>query len=251
MISKSKAKLIRLLEHKKHRESEGLFVAEGGKIVNDLISSGCVPRTIIGTVEALASLVHTDSDIIEASADEIKKVSFLQHPQNILGIFETNVEDKVPTFREGCLWLALDGIQDPGNLGTIVRIADWFGIERIICSKDTADIYNPKVVQATMGSIARVGVTYTDLVPFLKGLPACTHIYGTMLDGDDIYGYPLKECGVIVMGNEGKGISPEVRDTLTDRLLIPTFHSDGNTAESLNVSTATAIICSEFRRRTR
>jgi len=144
--------------------------------------------------------------------------------------------------------LALDGIQDPGNLGTIIRIADWFGIETIYCSEDTADAYSPKVVQATMGSLAHVHIIYTDLLQLFETLPPSYPVYGTLLDGDDIYQQPLTPNGIIVMGNEGNGISEAVRQKVNRRLLIPSFNA-GDRAESLNVAIATAITCSEFRRR--
>lgn len=155
--------------------------------------------------------------------------------------------DRIVEYIDGKLCLALDGVQDPGNLGTIVRVADWFGIDTILCSHDTADIYNPKVVQATMGSIARVNVIYIDLPVLLDKLPSGFPVYGTLLDGSDIYSSSLTTHGIIVMGNEGNGISQSVRDRVTSRLLIPSFAS-GDTAESLNVAIATAIVCSEFRR---
>jgi TrmH family RNA methyltransferase len=142
----------------------------------------------------------------------------------------------------------LDGIQDPGNLGTIIRIADWFGIDTIYCSEDTADAYNPKVVQATMGSIARVKIVYTNLLTLFDSLPPSYPVYGTLLDGDDIYQQPLSHEGIIVMGNEGNGISEAIRQRVNRRLLIPCFR-EGDTAESLNVAIATAITCSEFKRR--
>ena len=146
------------------------------------------------------------------------------------------------------LSLALDGIQDPGNLGTIIRIADWFGIETIYCSEDTADAFSPKVVQATMGSLAHVHIIYTDLLRLFETLPPSYPVYGTLLDGDDIYQQPLTSHGIIVMGTEGNGISEAVRQKVNRRLLIPSFNA-GDRAESLNVAIATAITCSEFRRR--
>ena len=145
------------------------------------------------------------------------------------------------------LALALDSVQDPGNLGTIIRIADWFGISTIYCSEDTADVYNPKVVQATMGSLAHINIVYCDLVELLQHYDG--PIYGTLLDGQDIYQQELSQKGIIVMGNEGNGISQRVRPLITHRLLIPNFNKNSETAESLNVAIATAITCSEFRRR--
>ena len=156
---------------------------------------------------------------------------------------------KLPQPASNELALALDGVQDPGNLGTIIRIADWFGITKIYCSRETADAYNPKVVQATMGSIARVRLVYTDLVPMLRSAEGEVPVYGTLLDGEDLYDKPLTQGGIIVMGNEGNGISPEVRPLVTERLLIPSFPPNRPTAESLNVAIATAVVCAEFRRR--
>ena len=182
--------------------------------------------------------------------DELRKLSFLQHPQEVLALFEIPSPGSLP-FREGLgvgsLSLALDGIQDPGNLGTIIRIADWFGISTIYCSEDTADAYNPKVVQATMGSLAHINIVYCDLVALLQQYDG--PIYGTLLDGNDIYQQELSEKGIIVMGNEGNGISQRVRPLITHKLLIPNFNKNSETAESLNVAIATAITCSEFRRR--
>ena len=150
---------------------------------------------------------------------------------------------------DSSLILALDGVQDPGNLGTIIRIADWFGITDIVCSEDTADAYNPKTVQATMGSIARTKIVYTDLSAYLESLPNETPVYGTMLDGTDIYEQSLTRHGVIIMGNEGKGISKEITRHINHRLFIPEYPKDRPSAESLNVAIATAITCAEFRRR--
>jgi TrmH family RNA methyltransferase len=183
-------------------------------------------------------------DCVEITADELRKLSFLQHPQQVLAVFYMPRLNEIPEPQGLCL--ALDGVQDPGNLGTIIRIADWFGIETIYCSQDTADAWNPKVVQATMGSIARVNIVYTQLKELLKksSLP----IYGTLLDGENVYSKNLSADGIIVMGNEGNGISADVREIVTEKLLIPSYRN-GDTAESLNVAIATAIICAEFRRR--
>ena len=180
--------------------------------------------------------------------DELHRISFLQHPQEVLAVFHIPTPSQPSSILPlaSNLTLALDGVQDPGNVGTIIRIADWFGITQIICSPDTADVYNPKVVQATMGSLAHVSITYCDLVPLLR--EANVPVYGTLLDGQDIYQQPLSAEGIIVMGNEGNGISPEVRQLVTNKLLIPNFNNNTETAESLNVAIATAITCSEFRR---
>lgn len=172
-----------------------------------------------------------------------------QHPQQVLALFPLPAPDAAVAMPQlDTLSLALDGVQDPGNLGTIIRIADWFGIDTIFCSPDTADAYSPKVVQATMGSIARIHIIYTDLTELLDALLPSYPVYGTLLDGDDIYRQQLSAEGLIVMGNEGNGISPAVRQRINRRLLIPSFRQ-GDTAESLNVAIATAITCSEFRRK--
>lgn len=242
MISKNQIKHIRQLEIKKYRQREGLFVAEGPKVVGDLMKAGYSPKELYA-VEDFQGAVHT---IQTVSQDELCKISFLQHPQQVLGVFRIPSQNSKLPSPDGRLSLALDGIQDPGNLGTIIRIADWFGISTIYCSEDTADAWNPKVVQATMGSIARVNIVYTSLQEIIQ--QASVPVYGTLLDGNDIYQQPLSKEGIIVMGNEGNGISPEIRQMITRKLLIPSFHQ-GDTAESLNVAIATAITCSEFRRR--
>ena len=236
MISKNQLKAVRQLEMKKYRTREGLFVAEGPKVVGDLLRCGFRPAMLFATAEWKGSDAQLVTD------DELRKLSFLQHPQQVLAVFP--IPDVQPAAPKSQLALVLDGVQDPGNLGTIIRIADWFGIATIFCSEDTADAWNPKVVQATMGSIARVQIVYCDLQQLLKDttLP----VYGTLLDGNNIYEQELKPEGYIVMGNEGNGISAPIRQLVTHRLLIPSFRPG---AESLNVAIATAITCSEFRRR--
>lgn len=248
MISKAKIKYIRSLELKKHRSAENVFVAEGPKVVGDLMAT-MAPTLLIHTVRWTPVAVPSATEEIIVSDDELHKVSFLQHPQDVLAVFPQPIPSGALPDANHALVLALDGVQDPGNLGTIIRIADWFGIEQIVCSTDTADAYNPKVVQATMGSIARVSVTYTDLPRYLTTLPADTPVYGTLLDGSSIYTTPLTAHGVIVMGNEGKGISAPIRQLITRRLLIPNYPAGRSTTDSLNVAVATAITCSEFRRR--
>ena len=244
MLSKNQIKLIKSLESKKFRKREGLFVAEGPKVVGDLLRAGYQPHAIYATPQC--SMFNGQWSTV--TDDELHRISFLQHPQEILAVFH------IPTPQESSnlhlpsdICLALDGVQDPGNVGTIIRIADWFGITHIYCSPDTADVYNPKVVQATMGSLAHVQITYCDLVPLLR--EAAVPVYGTLLDGQDIYQQPLSREGVIVMGNEGNGISPEVRQLVNHKILIPNFNKNTETAESLNVAIATAITCSEFKRR--
>ena len=233
MISNAQKKLIRSLEQKKYRDRHGMFVVEGPKCVREFMK-------------------YQQPELLLTDIEDIKQVSFLKTPQEMLAVFKINANTPpiADNLTEAGLTIALDGVQDPGNLGTIIRIADWFGIKQIVCSKDTADAYNPKTVQATMGSLARVKIAYTEsLSAWLSSLPTGTPIYGTLLDGDNIYEQKLTTNGVIVMGNEGNGISAEVRKLVTNKLLIPNF-SDGDTAESLNVAIATAITCSEFRRTT-
>ena len=247
MISKNKIKYIRSLELKKNRNKEGKFVAEGFKVVDDLLA--LQPADLIVATQEWLHGKHfaAQTEVIEVTEEELKKVSFLQHPQQVLAVFRQDTSGDY-SINTNELSLALDGVQDPGNLGTIIRIADWFGITHIYCSQDTADVYNPKVVQATMGSIARVKVEYGNLLALVESLPADVPVYGTLLDGDNIYQQQLENRGLIVMGNEGKGISPALAKKVNRRLLIPNFPEGRATADSLNVAIATAITCSEFRR---
>ena len=243
MISKNQIKFIRQLEQKKFRKRENCFVAEGPKVVGDLMKR-YQPQAIFAT-RAWLENTGVGNQVTEITDDELHRISFLQNPQQVLAIFPI---PSSTVHQPSALSLALDGIQDPGNLGTIIRIADWFGIDTIYCSEDTADAYNPKVVQATMGSLAHVHIIYCDLLQLFDTLPPSYPVYGTLLDGNDIYRQTLSQEGIIVMGNEGNGISEAVRQRVTHRLLIPNFHQ-GESAESLNVAIATAITCSEFRRR--
>ena len=242
MISKNQIKYVRQLEQKKFRNREGLFVAEGTKVVGDLLKR-YQPHAIFATPAWISA--NPKANAVEITDDELRRLSFQQHPQQVLALFP--IPNRVPS-KLGSLSIALDGVQDPGNLGTIIRIADWFGISDIICSEDTVDAWNPKVVQATMGSLARVNIIYTSLTDLLDCLPDTYPVYGTFLDGKDIYAEELTPDGLIIMGNEGNGISDKVRQRINRRLLIPDFHQ-GETADSLNVAIATAITCSEFRRR--
>ncbi len=250
MLSKNQIKLVKSLLMKKNRKQLGLFVAEGPKVVGDLLRAGFTPHSIFFT-ENLPLGQQTSCSVQLVTEEELHRLSFLQHPQQVLAIFhipnDSISSSDLLSNTGSSLSLALDGIQDPGNLGTIIRIADWFGISTIYCSPDTADAYNPKVVQATMGSLAHVTIHYTDLPTLLQNTQH--PVYGTLLDGNDIYSQELSAEGIIVMGNEGNGISPEVRCLITKKLLIPNFNADSEHAESLNVAVATAITCSEFRRR--
>lgn len=246
MISKAKIKYIHSLEQKKNRMQEKAFVAEGPKVVGDLLKmmhAKLIVKTFTQEINNAG-----DAEIIEVTEEELRKVSFLKHPQEILAVFPI-IEASNARPNLSSLSLALDGIQDPGNLGTIIRIADWFGIDHIYCSIDTADIYNPKVIQATMGSLARVNIEYTDLQALIQTFPVDYPIYGTLLDGKNIYKENLTKEGLIVMGNEGNGISQEIRNKVNHKLLIPNYPQGRDTTDSLNVAIATAITCNEFRRR--
>ena len=250
MLSKNDIKIIKSLELKKFRTEKGLFVAEGHKTVGVFLGRfECI--LLVATQDWPDSRKSIPAQRIETvTADELKRASLLQNPQNVLAVFRIPANDiSLSDAAAGNLVLALDDIQDPGNLGTIVRIADWFGIKDIFCSKGTADIYNPKAVQATMGALARVNVHYTDLKQSLDSLSAKVPVYGTFLEGEIIYDTTLSANGVIIMGNEGNGISNEIKQAVTRKLYIPNWPQGAPTSESLNVAIATAVVCSEFRRR--
>ena len=240
-ISKAQIKLVRSLQQKKFRDESGLFVAEGDKCVDELRKS--------------FELVHLYREGENATRTEIEQMSGLRTPQGVVGVFKKRpIEDCRLEIED--LVLALDGIQDPGNLGTIIRTCDWFGVHDIVCSLDTADCYNPKVVQATMGALARVRVHYVDLPKWIKELKIKNYelkIFGTLLEGKDMYDV-MSSCrhdetpAIIIMGNEGNGISQEVRTLITHPIRIPSYPKNAETSESLNVSIATAIVLAEFRR---
>ncbi len=239
-LSKAQIKWVRSLQQKKFRDELGLFVAEGIKCVNEL--RGAFDLVLLVTPE-------------NATPMEIEQMSSLRTPQGVIGVFRKRPIIQPSTFdmQHPSISLALDGVQDPGNLGTIIRTCDWFGIHDICCSRDTADCYNPKVVQATMGALARVRVHYVDLSTVLEDRKQQgTPIYGTLLEGGNMYepnAIPDKANGIIVMGNEGNGISAAIRPLITHPLLIPSYPADTLTSESLNVSIATAIVLAEFRRK--
>lgn len=248
MLSKNKSKYLKSLELKKKRKEENVFVAEGHKIVDELIEYFSY-KIIIALPEWINNHKNLQaSEIIEVSQDELNKISFQKTPQDVFAVFNQpsyEIDENIPSYQ---LCIALDGVQDPGNLGTIIRVADWFGIENIYCSFDTVDAFNPKTIQATMGAIARVKLHYCNLPSFLKSLKNVP-IYGTFLEGDIIYNETLSKNGIIVMGNEGNGISNEIKEIVTNKLFIPNYPPKRETSESLNVAMATGIICSEFRRK--
>jgi RNA methyltransferase, TrmH family len=241
MVSKNQIKLITSLQQKKYRNEHKLFLAEGVKVIQELLESNFDLQHLYVTEPLFATV--TSINKTEISPSELKKISALTTPNNCLAIFK--IPNQQPIQQKGLL-VALDDIRDPGNLGTILRLCDWFGIEQLLCSNETVDIYNPKVIQATMGSISRVQTNYVDLKTFLKttSLP----IFGTFMDGISIYEENLPQEGIIIFGNEANGISPEIEKMVQHRIAIPRFGNIQKT-ESLNVATATAIILSEFRRK--
>jgi len=242
MITKTQAKYIQSLSHKKFRNEEGVFVAEGPKIINELLAQNNVQPVIIYALDEWMKIFETESSVPEVPElvtirqIDLDRISFLSTGNQVLGVFKKPVFGK----RSNPLQLMLDGIQDPGNLGTIVRIADWFGIGKVICSSDTADLFNPKVVQSTMGSIARVEVMYEELEAYMQNHPQS--YYGATLDGKPVNKIGKIASGVIVIGNESKGIRPGVIELLTDKI---TINRVGQ-AESLNAAVATGVILSHL-----
>jgi len=240
MLSKNQSKLITSLKQKKYRMQYQLFIAEGIKVINEFLSSNYKLEKLFCTDDGYALFKTFDPQII--SEKELYKISGLSTPNTVLGLFKIPVTPKING--EG-LVLALDGINDPGNLGTIIRLSDWFGVSLVVCSNNTVDCYNSKVVQSSMGSLARTPVFYMDLEEFLRGtqLP----IYGAVMDGDSVYSNSLKQNAVLVMGNESNGISRRILPLIQAKITIPRF-SKATVTESLNVATATAILLNEFRR---
>lgn len=240
MVSKSQIKLITSLEQKKSRTKSGLFLVEGKKGISEVLNSDFQLHSLFTTGTEFDASKEKTFIISEA---ELKKISQLKTPQAAIAIFEIP-EQKDPQLKG--LNLVLDGVRDPGNLGTIIRLCDWFGIQNLICSSDTVDCFNPKVVQASMGSITRVKIFYKDLEEFLAGLNGVP-ILGTFLEGDNVYTSKFPDEGVLVLGNEANGISKNIEKLVNQKLSIPQFGTSAET-ESLNVATATAIFLSEFSR---
>jgi len=236
MVTKNQIKLISSLQQKKYRKQYGLFFVEGQKVIQELLDSDFVLEELFVT-EAIFENIAPRNIISEK---DLKQISALANPNNSLAVFRIPNEQKT---QANGLILALDSVRDPGNLGTIIRLCDWFGIKNLICSEDTVDVYNPKVLQATMGSITRVTINYLDLNEFLSQteLP----VFGTFMEGENIYKTSLPHKGIIVLGNEANGISSAIEQSISHKIAIPRF---GNPTESLNVATATAIVLSEFRR---
>jgi len=255
MLSKNQISFLNSLKQKKYRDENRYFIAEGVKIVPELLNSSVRVKQIYATSEFLrANKIPNEIERFEIKENELERISALTKANEVLAVCIMMENPLEKEELKGKLTLILDDIKDPGNLGTIIRIADWFGIENIICSTETADIYNPKVVQATMGSIARVKVHYTELKEFIEVQSTKNKIsvFGALLEGKNIYSEKLSSEGFIVIGNESRGISEEIQKLITDKISIPSFShykSGRGEAESLNAAIATSIICSEFRRR--
>ena len=244
-MTKAEIQLVRALADKRGRAEHGLFIAEGEKLIGELRASHLRVRRIFA-LEGLFEGPETET----VSPRDMERISQLKTPSNSLALVEIPRHRLDAEHLGNRLTLALDEVQNPGNLGTIIRLADWFGIGDIVCSEGSADCFNPKVVQATMGAILRVRIHYAPLTPLLAGAAARgVAVYGTFLDGEDIYSADLTPGGIVVMGNEGRGVTDAVARTVTRRLFIPPYPAGREGSESLNVAMATGIVCSEFRRR--
>lgn len=251
MLTNNKIKFINSLEIKKNRQNSKCFIVEGEKMILELIKSKLKTVELFALTDFIrknnVKLKQIDS-IIEISEKELKKISSLKTPNQVLAI--VNIPSpKINNTTFKSLNIVLDNIQDPGNLGTIIRTANWFGVNNIFCSNNTVDAYNSKVIQSTMGAIFRTNIFYTDIADIIqKAKNSGQQIYGTLLDGDSIYDLPLNNNGIIVMGNESKGISKPIQKLIDNKILIPNFPENINDMESLNVGIANAIALAEFRR---
>lgn len=252
MISKNTIKLIKSLASKKNRTKENLFLVEGDKNVAEVLKSSFKIEKLFATSEFLLenkSLVNRGTQVFEVTKKDISQASLLQNPQNCLAICTLPTEINLPQNLENNLSVYLDDIQDPGNLGTIIRICDWFGINRLFCSPNTADTFNPKVIQASMGSFCRVQIIKTSFenvaeIARKNKIP----IYGAYLEGKNLYSETLPLKAILIMGNEGNGIAAALENKIDHKIKIPGYSQNTESAESLNVSVATAIICAEFKR---
>jgi TrmH family RNA methyltransferase len=252
MIGKSTTKRIKSLALKKYRQKEKLFIVEGDKNVLEVLQSNFEVKQLFATHDFLtknSAFTSQAKQITEVAIDELKKLSLLKHPQNSLAVCTLTDKKSLPEKLDKNLSLYLDGIQDPGNLGTLIRICDWFGINQLFCSPDTADIYNPKVIQASMGSFCRVDVWYTpfdELINIAK--ESNVSVFGSFLNGRNIYNEKLPGQALLVIGNEGNGIRESVVKAIDHKITIPSYAKNGKGAESLNAAVATGIICAEFKR---
>jgi len=240
MLSKNQIKLINSLKKKKFRLQNRLFIAEGMKVVEELLESKLILQSLYST-NVYSNRLHLDGiQIIDEK--ELKSISEFTNPNQVLAVFEIPEKEKI---KNSGLTLVLDEINDPGNLGTIIRLCDWFGVDQLVCSLNTVDCYNPKVVQASMGSLSRLSIVYTDLVIFLEN--ESRPVYGALLDGENVYKASLSNDAILVLGNEANGISNEIQNLISKPITIPQFGKIQKT-ESLNVATATAVLLSELRR---
>jgi TrmH family RNA methyltransferase len=252
MIPKQKIEQIRSLTDKKERERTGLFVAEGEKLVFDLLRTSLELVELYLTDKGLRifSIKKLPVSTMQLKDKEMERLSAFRNPSSALAVFKIPVVEPLTEYSFQGISLVLDHIQDPGNFGTIIRTADWFGISNVFCSTDCADIFNPKSVQSSMGAIARVKARYLDLTDLLsKAAGSGIPVFGTFMDGENIFEADLATQALIVLGNEGKGISPGLEDLLTRRISIPPFPAGKKELESLNVAVSASIICAEFRRR--
>lgn len=253
MLSKNQIKYISSLKIKKYRELHGEFIAEGSKLVIELLYSNYEATALYALKEWLIeNKLPADfkAEVVEVTESEMGRITSLSTSSPCLLILRTQNNPFDTTLAERELVLMLDEIKDPGNLGTIIRTADWFGFKHIICSPNTVDLYNPKTIQSTMGSVARVRISYQNLTEILDKLKSKVSIYGSLLDGENILNKKLNSKGIIVIGNESNGISDPIRSYINEKIFIPGYNpsSDNETPESLNASIANAIICYEFRR---
>jgi len=239
-LSKNHIKLITSLQQKKYRQKHKLFIAEGVKVVNELLNSAFDVKQLFATSDFVNSPRRAND--VEVSEAELKKISQLKTPNKVLGLFK--IPEKLPTKNTGLI-VALDAINDPGNLGTIIRLCDWFGVQKLVCSTTTVDSYNQKVVQASMGSLTRVKIVYRDLKEFIAESSFPTFIAD--MNGENVYKTKLPKEAILVMGNEANGVSDEIKSLIKNKISIPQFGKNQQT-ESLNVATATAILLSEFKR---
>ncbi|MDR2963423.1 MAG: RNA methyltransferase [Bacteroidales bacterium] len=246
MLSKNQIKYFRSFHAKKTRDAEKKFIVEGTKVVEELLATSLAIHSIVATEDWIAQhTIRENINVFSASEEELHAISVLQHPQQVWALVEQAQAHTL--FSSQGLVLALDNLQDPGNMGTILRIADWFGVEQVLCSPHCVELYNPKVVQASMGAIFRVPVLQGNLLDFFA---QCEHsnIFAADLEGENVYSAVLPANSILVMGNEGNGISEEIRRSVPHKLHIPSFKFGSEQSESLNVAMATAILCSEFKR---
>ena len=247
-LSKAKVSILSSLSVKKYREQHGMFLVEGFKIIGEVVNAGMEIKMLVGLSESLEKIDVDNFLKYETDQRTMEKLSNFNNASSIMAAVKIPQRQLYVENLSNSLTMAIDTVQDPGNFGTIIRICDWFGIHNIVCSKGSTDLYNPKVVQATMGAFTRVNIFYEDLPLFIANYRKITGLdcFGTFLEGDNIYAQNLPANGLIVMGNEGNGISREVETEITRKLFIPPFHD--NHVESLNISMAAAIVCNEFRR---